>query len=625
MRAIIVFALSALSALGAAGQTVPRIVWRIDAEEPRHVSRELRYGETIDWEVGLQNYGAPLDISGAVVTLHARTNGMPPGTSFQIAGEARAGGTAYVRIPVSAWLPYAYRHGEYTLSVAQPDAARILRVSGPLTVMPTSAAAAADPVPVAWADGVAAAAAAAAVAAVDAAYGPRVGALESQTNGVAAAAGSDALRLVDRAADPSRWIDANGYVWQVSTMTNWIVETDDQQVPWDEEWPSYFADGSRMEDGHLCPVTDWFPIAPGLTPYGPGYVASYPPWAYYIHESEDSVMFQSIWRSSYAYWSASYTGSLADAPNVVQPPGNTPEYGSPDFRRVVSIVTQHVDTVVTQQIIVNASTWMVVSNETLTVFHRSADGLTNILWSSLQSAQPPPGGIDPEATNALWGAISALQQQVAAMPGAAWGDFAPDGSLNPAPDQMVFINRPTVMFAAGYRWQAYGTHAVIQSYGTAAFEAGGDGQYRIGPDSENWFGYVAGGTLIIGAVAQGISTDAAGTPEGTAQIIYPFSGGDYPVIWFAPALSVAWEEIPGVTWSDNGNGTATVTAPATSPSGFWRATTSSTVANMFSSTMPAVFSGGVFGSTNSAPVIYNSTITIQSGGSTYRLPAQLSE
>ena len=89
---------------------------------PRDLNRDpddLRYGETVDLEVRLRNYGFPMDIAGAAVTLHARTNGMPEGSSFQIPGEALAGGVARVRVPVSEWVPWEFREGHYTLAVTQ--------------------------------------------------------------------------------------------------------------------------------------------------------------------------------------------------------------------------------------------------------------------------------------------------------------------------------------------------------------------------------------------------------------------------------------------------------------------------------------------------------------------------
>ena len=41
--------------------------------------------------------------------------------------------------------------------------------------------------------------------------------------------------------------------------------------------------------------------------------------------------------------------------------------------------------------------------------------------------------------------------------------------------------------------------------------------------------------------------------------------------------------------------------------------------------MPARFSGGVWAGTNALPVVYDSAISISSGGHTYRVPAQLVE
>lgn len=156
----------------AQGPFVPRVTWAVETEDPRPVRRDLRYGETVDWEVRLRNYGAAMDLTGAAVTLHARTNGMAAGTSFQVAGEARAGGTAWVRVRVAEWLPYGFESGEYTLAVVQTNSARVLRVSGAVVVDRTAAEPEADPVPVSWAAGAVDAAVGAVQGLLDAAIAP---------------------------------------------------------------------------------------------------------------------------------------------------------------------------------------------------------------------------------------------------------------------------------------------------------------------------------------------------------------------------------------------------------------------------------------------------------------------
>lgn len=152
MRATAHLVLLCMAGGALATPTVTRLAWTVETSEPKQRRLELRHGETVDIEVRLQSYQAAMDISGASVVLHARTNGMPAGTSFQVVGEAHAAGVAAVRVPVSAWLPHDLTVGTYTLAVTQTNSAAILRAEGPLCVTQTAAASTNDPVPVVWLD-----------------------------------------------------------------------------------------------------------------------------------------------------------------------------------------------------------------------------------------------------------------------------------------------------------------------------------------------------------------------------------------------------------------------------------------------------------------------------------------
>jgi hypothetical protein len=237
------------------------------------------------------------------------------------------------------------------------------------------------------------------------------------------------------------------------------------------------------------------------------------------------------------------------------------------------------------------------------------------------------GSIDPAATNEIWQAVrenyAALTASVATKAPKEWGRFAPDGSANPDPDYMTWLNAPATIFASGCAWETYGTYAVLTAPGTVAFSGVcSNGCFRIGPDSTNYFGYATGGSVTVGAVADSIRVFNPGQTNGYAEINYAYSGGDFPVLWFTPSLAVDFTETQSVLWTDNLDGTATVTAPAQSGGGFFKATTSATFLNVFETTMPAHFRGGVFGATNDLPIIYDSVIEITSGGTTYRIPAQ---
>lgn len=258
---------------------------------------------------------------------------------------------------------------------------------------------------------------------------------------------------------------------------------------------------------------------------------------------------------------------------------------------------------------------LVVSNEVAMI---TTNGVP--IWSSASSADSIP----PSVTNELWISIAALQSTVSSLQSSLagisrdWGSYAPDGSTNPDPDYMLYINRPATVWASGFQWATSGGHAVLTSTGMVAFAVGDSGEMRIGPgDGTNYFGFVQGGSVEVGARAAGLSVVGE-----VATILYPHESGAFPVLWFTPDLAVPFEPIAGVVWVDNADGSATVTAPATTPRGFWRATTSATYTAEFRSTMPARFTGGVWGATNAVPVIYDSTIQISSGGKTYRIPAE---
>ena len=75
---------------------------------------------------------------------------------------------------------------------------------------------------------------------------------------------------------------------------------------------------------------------------------------------------------------------------------------------------------------------------------------------------------------------------------------------------------------------------------------------------------------------------------------------------------------------DSAAGTSTATFPATADAFFYKATTTQTIGEYWNATVPSYFPGGVKTSANDVtPVVYDSTVTISSGGHTYRIPAQL--
>ena len=121
-------------------QTVPRQAWTVDTEDLRMRNLSMIYGETLDLECTFRNYFSALDIEGASVTLHARTNGMDAGESYQVTGYSEAGGKAVVRVDVDAWLPQGLDSVDYTLAVVRAGTTRILRAFGTVYLRGSSAA-----------------------------------------------------------------------------------------------------------------------------------------------------------------------------------------------------------------------------------------------------------------------------------------------------------------------------------------------------------------------------------------------------------------------------------------------------------------------------------------------------
>jgi hypothetical protein len=140
--------IQALAAFAVAAATVPRISWSVDMEDPRTKRLEMVYGETIDLQCYFRNYLDALDITGAAVTLHGRTNNMAAGESFQVTGSAGASGLASVRVDVDAWLPQGLETVSYTLAVVQPDGINVLRAYGSIYLSGSSASTTNTPVPV---------------------------------------------------------------------------------------------------------------------------------------------------------------------------------------------------------------------------------------------------------------------------------------------------------------------------------------------------------------------------------------------------------------------------------------------------------------------------------------------
>ncbi len=135
-------------------QTVPKLSWSVETSAPSDKTLDLRRGEVIDLECKLTSYAAPMDLNGCTVTLHATTNNMPGGQSYQVSGSVIRMGVVGVRVNTSQWLPANFTSGTWTLEVAATDgSARIVRASGQLKLSGLNYPSTAVPVPVTWLTG----------------------------------------------------------------------------------------------------------------------------------------------------------------------------------------------------------------------------------------------------------------------------------------------------------------------------------------------------------------------------------------------------------------------------------------------------------------------------------------
>jgi hypothetical protein len=262
---------------------------------------------------------------------------------------------------------------------------------------------------------------------------------------------------------------------------------------------------------------------------------------------------------------------------------------------------------IVQTYLLHTNAWLSISNQTLTVY-TVTNGITNAVWSSMQ-APPPPD------LSAVYAQIDALQSQIDEFK--AWGERTPYGEPNP---EAAFL------LSSGLQIGGSGAYGVFETSGATAFFSGSDGIIRISPDivsPNNYWEIVSGGSVLVGAVAKSIALQNAGTQFGTVTIRYPYTSGDFPTMWFTPSLStVPFDLQDGVVWVDNGDGTATVTCPATTSAGFWRATSLSTFDFKIRTDMPHLFEGGIFGDPNGAPVIYNDNVTTTINGQSYTFPVR---
>lgn len=270
---------------------------------------------------------------------------------------------------------------------------------------------------------------------------------------------------------------------------------------------------------------------------------------------------------------------------------------------------------VPSSVIESPTAWFSVDTDKTLSWHNVSEDLTetNIVW---QSTALPKGTPDASSTNALWKAIANVTSN--------WGNYAPDGSTNPEPNYMVFINRPSLVVGSGIHFETSGAYSVMVTDGAVAYANNGqDGSIRWGLNNTDYISIVQGGSVLVGAKAHSINVDGE---NEICTIEYPYVGGDYPILYFAPTLANDFTIVESPVWVDLGNGFAQVSiSTANTDSGFFKAMTTAQTRATFDANVPIKATKGLITDNPLDPIIFDSTIVIEQGGRRYRVPAQLIE
>lgn len=289
--------------------------------------------------------------------------------------------------------------------------------------------------------------------------------------------------------------------------------------------------------------------------------------------------------------------------------------------RILGDATKAVDALPSSYV-TSPTAWFSVDEEKTLSWHNVSEdnSETNIVW---QSTALPKGTPDAASTNAIWKAIA--NNKLLAENGIKnWGNYAPDGTDNPEPDYMLYVNKPAMVIGSGIHFETSGAYSVMVTDGAVAFANNGiDGSIRWGLNSSDYVSIVQGGSVLVGARANSIIMD---TENEICTIEYPYQGGDFPIVYFAPSLSVDFTAVEAPVWVDLGNGFAKVSiSTANTTSGFFKAMTTAQTSATFDANVPIKASKGLITDNPLEPVILDSTIIIEQGGKRYRVPAQLIE
>ena len=268
----------------------------------------------------------------------------------------------------------------------------------------------------------------------------------------------------------------------------------------------------------------------------------------------------------------------------------------------------------------DTNNWIAIEGKTLGFYSKTnspSGPTTNTLWESSSALGGELAGVAIRATNNTT-RIAALEQRPDLT---SWGDYAPDGSPNPDAEAVLYLNKALTLMGSGFSWATSGAYACLCQSGAVAYHTETNGEVRIGLDVvSNYFGMVQGGSVTVGCMTHGIRVEGSGD-NTIVHLLYAYAGGEFPVIWGMTSLAGDKTELAPV-WTDYGDGTAEAAVPG-HPFYFFTATSSRSMEARFESKAPAAFPGGIYGGFASPPVKYDTVITIQQGGHTYRIPAEL--
>lgn len=202
----------------------------------------------------------------------------------------------------------------------------------------------------------------------------------------------------------------------------------------------------------------------------------------------------------------------------------------------------------------------------------------------------------------------------------AWGRRLPDGQPNAAADTAVVINSPMII-ASGMGFETSGAYAVCVTSGAEMQVVTNGGWCCIRPsDWPDGIGFETV-TVTIPAVANSFQVHNGGQTNGWARMQFEYTLGETnapPVVYSADLLT--WNFAPEQQSTHNGTNW-TVTVSATEPKMFFKGQSRSGQADHIYSAYPHEFKQGVaIGALT--PVVFDSVITLEYGGKTYRIPAE---